>query len=114
MIRTIGMLVVCFALVVWGVIAFQGFVPHHELANRVTCINNLRQIDVAANQFAFEHHLTNGTPINFPNDLTPYIKLNAAGKILGCPAGGIYSIKKVGGIPTCSLGSTVTPAHVLP
>lgn len=78
------------------------------------CINNLRQIDRAANEFALEHHLTNGDRINFPNDLTPYIKLNAAGQIPGCPAGGIYTIKKVGDLPTCSLGSTVTPAHSLP
>ena len=54
------------------------------------------------------------TAINFPNDLTPYIKLDKDGKIPPCPQGGIYSIKKVGDIPTCSLGTNVTPAHVLP
>lgn len=85
---------------------------HHSLANH--CINNLRQIDAAANQFALENHLTNGDRINFPNDLTPYIKLNSAGRIPGCPQGGVYSLKKVGDAPTCSLGTTVTPAHVLP
>jgi hypothetical protein len=79
-----------------------------------SCINNLRQIDAAANEFALEHHLTNGDLINFPNDLTPYIKLNKDGRIRPCPSGGIYSIKKVGEKPTCSLGTTVTPAHVLP
>jgi hypothetical protein len=77
------------------------------------CINNLRQIDAAANQFALEHSKTNGEAINYPNDLTPYIKLNKDGKIWPCPSGGIYSIKKVGDVPTCSLGTTVTPAHVL-
>jgi hypothetical protein len=82
--------------------------------NANACINNLRQIDAAANQFALEHHLTNGDAINFPNDLTPYIKLNKYGKIPPCPAGGIYSVKKVGDTPTCSLGTTVTPAHILP
>ena len=85
---------------------------HHSLAN--ACINNLRQIDAAANQFALEHRLTNGDAINFPSDLTPYIKLNSAGQIPGCPQGVSYSIKKVGESPTCSLGTTVTPAHVLP
>ena len=78
------------------------------------CVNNLRQIDAAANQFALERHKTNGEAINFPDDLTPYIKLNSAGKIPGCPQGGTYSLKKVGGTPACSLGATVTPAHVLP
>ena len=55
----------------------------------LTCINNLRQIDAAANQFALENRKTNGEAINFPDDLTPYIKLNNQGKIPGCPGGGI-------------------------
>jgi hypothetical protein len=76
------------------------------------CINNLRQIDAAANQFAQEHHLTNGAPINFLYDLTPYIKLNRSGSLRPCPQGGIYSINKVGDKPTCSL-STLTPPHAL-
>jgi hypothetical protein len=78
------------------------------------CINNLRQIDAAANEFALVAHLTNGDAIHFPDDLTPYIKLNSAGKIPSCPSGGIYSIQKVGVLPVCSLGTTVTPAHFLP
>jgi hypothetical protein len=78
------------------------------------CINNLRQIDAAANQFALDHGKTNGEAINYPDDLTPYIKPNKDGEIPSCPSGGIYSLKKVGEIPTCSLGTTVTPAHVLP
>lgn len=79
-----------------------------------SCVNNLRQIDAAANQFAFEHGKTNGEVIRFPDDLTPYIKLNSVRKIPPCPAGGVYHIGKVGDTPTCSLGATVTPAHVLP
>ena len=78
------------------------------------CLNNLRQIDAAANQFALENHKTNGEAINFPADLTPYIKLNSQRKIPGCPGGGIYTITKVDDTPTCSLGNTVTPAHILP
>jgi len=78
------------------------------------CVNNLRQIDAAANQFALEHELKNGASIKFPDDLTPYIKLNSAGKIPGCPQGGIYTINKIGDTPTCSLGTNVTPAHFLP
>jgi hypothetical protein len=93
---------------------FPFMFPHRATSSGNACLNNLRQIDAAANQFALEHHLTNGAPIHFPDDLTPYIKLNSAGKIPGCPAGGIYRISKVGEMPTCSLGSTVTPAHVLP
>jgi hypothetical protein len=85
---------------------------HTSPAN--ACINNLRQIDAAANEFALENNRTNGDPIYFPGDLTPYIKLNSAGKIPPCPSGGIYHINRVGDAPTCSLGRTVTPIHVLP
>jgi hypothetical protein len=89
------------------------FKPHVTFAAN-PCINNLRQIDAAAILFAVEHHKTNGEAFNYPDDLTPYIKLNKDGKIPPCPSGGIYSIKKVGDKPTCSLGTTVTPSHILP
>ena len=95
-------------------IAIPNFVKARTTSQANACINNLRQIDAAANEFALEHGKTNGEAINFPTDLTPYIKLNSQGKIPPCPAGGTYSIKKVGETPTCSLGTNVTPAHVLP
>ncbi len=105
------MLIIAFSIVVW--VSIPNFAGSHRSPSNA-CINNLRQVDAAADQFAWEHGKTNGDAINFPNDLTPYIKLNSQGKIPGCPSGGIYSIKKVGDTPTCSLGTTVTPAHVLP
>ena len=80
----------------------------------ISCINNLRQIDGAAQEFALEYGKTNGEAINFPTDLTPYIKLNKDGKIPTCPQGGVYSLKKVGDKPTCSLGTNVNPPHVMP
>jgi competence protein ComGC len=95
-------------------IAIPNFVKARVTSQANACINNLRQIDAAANEFALEHGKTNGEAINFPNDLTPYIKLNSQGKIPSCPAGGTYSIKNVGETPTCSLGTNLTPAHVLP
>jgi hypothetical protein len=105
-------IVAVIGFLVW--IAIPNFIKSRAISAANPCINNLRQIDAAANQFALEHNLTNGSPINFPSDLTPYIKLNTAGKIPRCPQGGIYHISKVGETPTCSLGTTVTPAHVLP
>ena len=95
-------------------IAIPNMSPSRYTSPANACINNLRQIDAAANEFALEHSKTNGDAINFPDDLTPYIKLNKDGKIPPCPKGGVYSIKKVGDVPTCSLGTTVTPPHVLP
>ncbi|HEX3856761.1 MAG TPA: type II secretion system protein [Verrucomicrobiae bacterium] len=95
-------------------IAIPNFVKARATSQANACINNLRQIDAAANQFALEQHQSTGATISFPNDLTPYIKLNSASKIPGCPANGTYADASVGAIPSCSLSSTVTPAHVLP
>lgn len=77
------------------------------------CINNLRQLDAAINQYALEHGAKNGDTIRYPDDLTPYIKLNAKGQIPSCPDGGIYSVGKVGDAPVCSMGGSVKPAHIL-
>jgi prepilin-type N-terminal cleavage/methylation domain-containing protein len=95
-------------------IAIPNFVKARATAQANGCINNLRQIDAAANQFALEQKKKTGDSISFPGDLTPYIKLNAANSIPGCPAGGDYTCASVGPSPSCSLGSSVTPPHVLP
>ena len=95
-------------------IAIPNFVKARATSQANACINNLRQIDGAAQEFALENHKKTGDAINFPSDLTPYIKLNASGSIPPCPAGGTYADNAVGNNPTCSLGNTVTPAHVLP
>ena len=95
-------------------VALPNFINARCTSCANACINNLRQIDAAANEFALEHDLHTGAPINFPNDLTPYIKLNEDGKIPSCPQGGIYSIRKVGDAPTCSLGTNGDWGHRLP
>ncbi|MEI6196941.1 MAG: hypothetical protein WCS42_21710, partial [Verrucomicrobiota bacterium] len=45
-----------------------------------------------------------------------YIRLNQDGKIPQCPDGGIYILKRIGDVPTCSLGQAITNGniHVLP
>jgi general secretion pathway protein G len=95
-------------------IAIPNFVKARATSQQNACINNLRQIDAAANQFALEKGKTTGTTVNYPTDLTPYIKLNSAGSIPPCPASGTYTLTVIGTNPTCSLGTTVTPQHVLP
>lgn len=100
------------AIVMLGAFVLPSFIKARATSSANACINNLRQIDNAANQFALEHNLAKGAPINFPDDLTPYIHLNSAGKIPGCPAGGLYSIWRVGQLPKCTLGAT-NAAHSL-
>src|SRR5882724_382259 len=58
-------------------IAIPNFVKARATSQANACINNLRQIDAAANQWALENKKKTGDTITFPSDLTPYIKLNA-------------------------------------
>jgi type II secretory pathway pseudopilin PulG len=95
-------------------IAIPNFVKARATSQANDCINNLRQIDGAANQFALEQHKTNAGVVNYPTDLSPYIRLNVANKIPGCPAGGSYTCGTIGVSPTCNLANTVTPGHFLP
>ncbi|MDR3460227.1 MAG: prepilin-type N-terminal cleavage/methylation domain-containing protein [Verrucomicrobiae bacterium] len=95
-------------------IAIPNFVSARQNAQAKGCINNLTKLDAAAAEFALERGKQTGDSISFPGDLTPYIKLNSAGSLPPCPAGGAYSLAKVGDQPRCSLGSSVSPPHVLP
>jgi general secretion pathway protein G len=73
-----------------------------------SCIDNLRQIDGAINEWALENGKHNGDPVTF-EDIKPYIKLNSSGEIPSCPVGGKYTITVVGQKPTCSLGTNQSP-----
>ena len=95
-------------------IAIPNFVRARATSQANACINNLRQIDAAAQQFALESGKKTGDAITYPDDLKQYIKLNSQQNIPSCPAGGTYSLAKVGDTPACSLAGTVTPDHVLP
>lgn len=79
-----------------------------EVENRNACMNNLRQIDAAKQQWALEKNKP-VTAIPTVQDIAPYIKLDANGNIPGCPSGGTYTLNAVGELPTCSV-----PGHVLP
>jgi hypothetical protein len=100
-----------------GVVLLSVFSDYREIeyAKRTrsagTCLLDLRQIEAASYEFAVDKNLKVGKKINFPNDLLPYFK---DGKVPICPSGGIYSIKKIGDVPTCSIGTNAIPAHALP
>ena len=70
-----------------------------------TCINNLRQIDAAKQEWALENDQT-ADAIPTALELLPYLR---DGIFPMCPSGGTYTINAVGVPPTCSI-----PGHVLP
>jgi chromosome segregation ATPase len=69
------------------------------------CINNLRQIDAAKQQWALENDKT-ADAIPPALELLPYLR---DGIFPMCPSGGAYTINAVGVSPMCSI-----PGHVLP
>jgi len=95
-------------------IAIPNFVKARSTSQQNACINNLRQIDAAAQEFALERGHKTGDGITYPSDLTPYIKLNSQGSIPPCPAGGSYTCATVGNNPLCTLSSLSDTPHVLP
>jgi prepilin-type N-terminal cleavage/methylation domain-containing protein len=96
-------------------IALPGLIRARAKTQSATCINNLRQIESACQQVAIANNLGPGATIQWPAEVAPYIKLKADGSIPGCPAKGDYSLLLVGENPQsqCSLGDTVSPAHIL-
>jgi len=76
-----------------------------EATQRSACINNLRQIDAAKQQWALVNSKTDDA-VPVAQDLLPYLKSNV---LPVCPSGGTYTINAVGSPPTCSI-----PGHVLP
>jgi prepilin-type N-terminal cleavage/methylation domain-containing protein len=91
-------------------IAVPSFLRARLTAQANGCINNLRQLDAAEDQYALEAGLATGATYNFPNDLLPYLRAYPV-----CPAGGHYGGSAIGsGPPICDLGTNVNPPHVLP
>src|ERR1041385_2010247 len=68
-------------------IAIPNFVKARTTAQKNACINNLRQIDGAKEQWALENKKKTGDAVQ-DSDITPYIK----GLVMPtCPAGGTYT-----------------------
>src|SRR5450631_3941452 len=87
-------------------IAIPNFIKARATSQANACINNLRQIDAAINEWALEKGQTSGTLANAVV-ISGYIKLNSANSIPGCPANGTYTYGNVGDAKqiSCSLST---------
>jgi prepilin-type N-terminal cleavage/methylation domain-containing protein len=108
-------------------IAIPNFIKARATSQSNACINNLRQIDAANQQWALEHS-KQSTDVAANADLAPYLgrgtgtAINVAGgQVAGsinCPASGTYSLPAaVSAEPACSLAvagtATSAPQHSL-
>jgi general secretion pathway protein G len=99
-----------FLIPMMAAIAIPNFVRARDIAMRNACMNNLRQIETAKQQWALENKKENdsgATPTSI--DLDKYLQ-NGFSE-LKCLKGGTYSINPVSEDPTCSIpGHSLTPA----
>ena len=73
------------------------------------CVDNLRNIEICKKLWADNENKTTNDIPNW-DDLKPYFPDRWSNSIPICPAGGKYSINRVGKLPTCSIGG---PGHSL-
>ena len=95
-------------------IAIHNFVKARTTSQKNACINNLRQLDGAVQQFALENKKA-ATDTVLLTDCTPYLKNSVI-----CPAGGTtittsYAVTDCQTSPTCiASGGKAANGHVLP
>ena len=97
-------------------IAIPNFVRARTTSQQNACINNLRQIDGAKQQWALETK-QNGTATPVATDIDPYMGRSGSTANVLCPAGGAtatfassYTINSVTNSPACQI---VAATHVL-
>jgi prepilin-type N-terminal cleavage/methylation domain-containing protein len=86
-------------------IAIPSFIKARQTSQANTCINNLRQIDAAKEQWALDNKKVMWDAV-VDAEVNEYIK---GGARPICPADGTYIYGAVGTDPTCDV-----PDHVLP
>ena len=89
-------------------IAIPNFVRARTTSQTNACINNLRQLDGAKQQWALETKAAStATPTSA--NVQVYLGRGAAGTYPSCPAAGTYTLGNLTTAPTCN-----KPNHVLP
>ena len=101
----VGMLWAVIFIPMMLAIAIPNFVMARQTSQMNACINNLRQIDAAKQEWALENNKKAAdTPTQA--DLAHFLK---NGQFPACPTSGTYTIGVVSNAPTCSI-----PKHKLP
>jgi len=96
-------------------IAIPNFVRARTTAQQNACINNLRQIDGAKQQWALEQK-AGATSSPADSDIQPYMGRGSAGGLPACPSDSTknfdtsYTVNNVSTPPTCNINTT---NHVL-
>jgi prepilin-type N-terminal cleavage/methylation domain-containing protein len=86
-------------------IAVPNFIQARNSARSNTCINNLRLIDAAKEQYAIENNIASGAATTSA-ECTPYLK---NGAFPTCPATSTaYTTNAIGVFPVCALSGSAS------
>lgn len=97
-----GYLAIAWAIIfipLMAAIAIPNFIKARDTSMHNACVNNLRMIEAAKNEWALEKGKDGGA-VPAEADLTPYLQ---DGKFPAFPAGAIYTINAVSNPPSCTL-----------
>lgn len=96
-------------------IAVPNFVKAREVSRAKSCLENLRSIAYAKEQWAVEQKKST---TDTPADTDLYGSTNYLRTTPTCPSGGTYTINDLATFPTCSIGTNGTAYagddHVIP
>src|SRR5437773_8358943 len=91
-------------------IAIPNFIKARTTSQTNACINNLRQIDGAVQQWALENNKASTDTVGL-TDISAYLGRGAKGAVVNtdfkCPAGGTYSVTDCQTKPACSIATHV-------
>ena len=91
----------------WPPICRYGGKDANRGVQSVSCVDNLRQIEIAKKLFALDSGHTNG-----PIDPAQLDRFYLYGQSLKCPSGGTYFYGDIGQFPVCSLSTNTAPTPV--
>ncbi len=89
-------------------IAIPNFIRARTTSQTTACINNLRQIDAGAQQWALENNQPATATVTSVN-VSPYLGRGTVGTWPTCPASGTYVLSTVGTKPACTINNHVLP-----
>jgi prepilin-type N-terminal cleavage/methylation domain-containing protein len=100
-------------------IAIPNFLRARSTAQMNACINNLRQVDAAIQQWALEKGEAASATVE-GTDIQPYLGRGSAGALPSCPLDSAhafdssYTVVDAQTAPVCKIQPTGTYPHVLP
>jgi prepilin-type N-terminal cleavage/methylation domain-containing protein len=102
-------------------IAIPNFIRARTKSQQNACINNLRQIDGAIQQWALENKkASTDSPATSGSDIQPFLGRGTLGTLPSCPSGSStnftdnYALLSVADAPTCKIAGTASTTVLLP